>query len=694
MRERTRHPNRLTIRWSDDGSTFSVCESDGRALLFGCVPAVRLSEPDSRHAGWTRTQVVHRGRGTCGRHVLVETTDLGTELRLALDVQRASSGALLLTLQVTNGGDRPVAIDSITPLHCAPAAAHPADVEHDAELLGARSLRGWSVWIHGRQMNSEALTHRFGSGEQHASFPGQLGTSAPDRSDWSSHMMALFDRCRPAASLLLGFVSQGRQFTEIRWKTRDGEQQLDAIVALCGLEGYVLAPGEAVTSETLMIALGDDPYALAEEYARVTARTMKARAPQKVPAACSTGWCSWYFYNQVSEADTLANLEALGTLPYCVEYVQIDDGFQSATRDWLTTNERFPQGMKPLAAAIAAAGYRPGLWLAPFTLHRDARVLDEHPEWALRDADGNIIFQEIWLGPCAGLDCTHPGAQEWLRHVIRTVVHDWGYRFLKLDALFTACHPRARHYAANTTTAANLHRGLEIIRAAAGDETFILGCTCPFGPAIGLVDAMRVGPDVEAVWFSGLHPSVKHAMRLALQRTWMHRRFWLNDPDCLNVRDYQSPHVPGALTVEEARFLATGVALGGGLAVLSNDLASLGPERREIALRVLPPTGRAARPVDLPARETPSVWTLRLGRGRRAVAVLNWDDEPRDAAVTWPQLGLSGPHYAREQWTGEDLGRLDGLLDLRAIPPHGCRVVLLDPARPPRRSRRLLPVRR
>ena len=47
--------------------------------------------------------------------------------------------------------------------------------------------------------------------------------------------------------------------------------------------------------------------------------------------------------------------------------------------------------------------------------------------------------------------------------------------------------------ALGTTAPANVRRGLEIIREEAGDATFILGCTCHFGPAIGLVDGMRVG---------------------------------------------------------------------------------------------------------------------------------------------------------------------------------------------------------
>jgi alpha-galactosidase len=668
--------NHLTIRWSDDGATFDVCGPDERALLWDCTPLIRASLP---------------GQDKMPRVPLTPVAAAPLGLHLQLDVRRLGRRALALTAAVTNSGERDAVIEVLSPLRSEPGKP---DGSKELPLLFGQHLWPWSAWIHGRQMTADALAHRFRGAERHETFAGSFVQHTPHGSEWTSHAMAVFSReattvfgrPEPAASLLLGFVSQERQFTEIRWHTGGGEY----VEARCDLEGHVLAPGETVSSETLMIALGDDPVTLADAYARETARRMRARVPRETPA----GWCSWYFfYNRVSEADVLSNLAALTDWPYRVDYVQIDDGYQSATGDWLTANERFPRGMRPVAEAIAAAGFRPGLWLAPFTLHRDARVLAEHPEWALHDAEGSIIFQDIWLGPCAGLDCTHPGAQEWVRHLVRTVVHDWGYRFLKLDALFTACYPGARYHAPNTTTAANLRRGLEIIREAAGDAAFILGCTCPFGPAIGLVDAMRVGPDVEARWWNGLQPSVKHAMRLTLQRFWMHRRFWLNDPDCLCVRDYEAPLAPGTLTLDEARFLATGIAISGGLTVLSDDLTRLSRERREVARRVLPSTGRAARPVDLLDRETPSIWTLPLGRGRHAVAVLNWDDAPMDARVAWERLGLAGPYFAREQWTDTDLGRLDSALELPGIPPHGCRVVVLDPRRPPGRSRRLLPMR-
>jgi alpha-galactosidase len=67
-----------------------------------------------------------------------------------------------------------------------------------------------------------------------------------------------------------------------------------------------------------------------------------------------------------------------------VELVQIDDGFEANVGDWFDFAPTFPDGVAPLANEIQAAGFTPGLWLAPFILLRRSRLYREHPDWLLR----------------------------------------------------------------------------------------------------------------------------------------------------------------------------------------------------------------------------------------------------------------------------------------------------------------------
>lgn len=476
-------------------------------------------------------------------------------------------------------------------------------------------------------MQQDALVRRFGAPAE-TGYLGEHVCSLAGGRRYISHGVATLALPRRAPPVLLvGALRLDRFFVDIEVDLDEAERLVRSLSLVFDLEATELIPGDALELPAVRMAAGHDPWQLIGNYADEVAREMRARDRwfERVP----TGWCSWYcFYNRVSEASVLANLEEMARSRHPAEYVQIDDGFQSATGDWLTPNERFPGGMRALADRIRASGYKPGLWLAPLVLHETSATLRDHPEMALRTGQGGVCFVDTWLGRCAILDCTQLDAEAWLRRVIRTAVHDWGYVYLKLDALAFAAvsSDRVRH-ARSTTGPAHLRRGLEIIREEAGDETLILGCTCHFGSAIGLVDAMRVGPDVKAIWADGPRPSVRHAMRMTLQRNWMHRRWWVNDPDCLIVRETETQ-----LDEAEVRFLATAIALSGGMVVASDDLPRLSPARRQLALALFPPAGHAARPLDLGDGPVPSLWRIDL-EGETLLGFLNWGDVEKEIDV-------------------------------------------------------------
>ena len=79
--------------------------------------------------------------------------------------------------------------------------------------------------------------------------------------------------------------------------------------------------------------------------------------------------------------------------------------------------------------------------------------------------------------------------------------------------------------------------GLRIIREAIGPDAYLLGCGAPILPSVGLVDAMRVGPDIghhfEPLDGDLSQPSQRAAAQNSRWRAWQHGRFWVNDADCL-----------------------------------------------------------------------------------------------------------------------------------------------------------------
>lgn len=337
-------------------------------------------------------------------------------------------------------------------------------------------------------------------------------------------------------------------------------------------------------------------YASPERWAADAGATNGAR----VAAPYQVGWCSWYhWFHGISEQALREQLALADAWPFDV--FQLDDGFQAATGDWLDTNDKFPTALDGIADAIARAGRIPGIWIAPFLAAPDSHVARDHPDWFARHAATGEplrgMYSEGWGGWMWTLDTTKPEVLAHLEHVGRSLV-DAGYRYLKLDFTFAPSTPGV--YADPTRTPAQrIRAGMEAVRRGAGDDVFVLGCGLPIGHGIGVVDGMRIGPDVapcwdppESVWtgphYAGVEPSTSNALRNTVSRQFMHRRLWLNDPDCLMLRTSATK-----LTPEQVERWALAVGESGGMALVSDDLALLDASSRALLDRVLE-LGRAA----------------------------------------------------------------------------------------------------
>lgn len=376
----------------------------------------------------------------------------------------------------------------------------------------------------------------------------------------------------------------------------------------------------------------------------------------RTSAPYQRGWCSWYHYfHAVTEDAIRSNLRALKELrsEFPLEVVQLDDGYQAALGDWDRTNGKFPSGLKKLADEIRAAGFTAGIWTAPFFAARDSDVMREHGAWFIKhDEDGEPLragYNPNWTTSddkyAYALDPSHPEVAEHLDRLFKKLVEDFGYDYLKLDFLYAAAAQGVRHDP-KMTRAETLRRGLEAIRRGAGERTFILGCGCPLGAAVGIVDGMRIGPDVAPYWGATAgatgEPGTALAIDAILARSFTHRRWWLNDPDCLMLRAKET-----RLSNDEREALAWTIAASGGMLLMSDDMRLLdrGSARlyREVA--------RIGAEVDAAAKiEPPMVADLMIDSSVRTLSSrkinlqLNMSDVPQ--AVETEVLDLP-PHSAR-----------------------------------------------
>lgn len=349
----------------------------------------------------------------------------------------------------------------------------------------------------------------------------------------------------------------------------------------------LLTPGQERHLHDLMIASGLPVEELLAGWAAHAGRVGGAR----VDAPYQVGWCSWYHYfHDVTEAALDHNLALADAWPFDV--FQLDDGYQAAIGDWLITNPKFPSEVGAIADRIAAAGRTPGIWIAPFLAAPDSRIAREHPEWLATFPDGSpliTMFNPPWGGGMGGfmygLDTTHPEVVTHLETLARTLV-DVGFDYLKLDFTFSPSFDGVWHDAARTP-AERVRAGFDAIRRGAGDA-FLLGCGSPQSAVVGVVDGNRIGPDVAPSWpieatteplagYRGSQPSTRNAWFSTAARAFMHRRLWLNDPDCLMLRSAETE-----LSTEQMRTWALAVGVSGGMALVSDDLALVDADGRAL----------------------------------------------------------------------------------------------------------------
>ena len=151
----------------------------------------------------------------------------------------------------------------------------------------------------------------------------------------------------------------------------------------------------------------------------------------------------------------------------------------------------------------------------------------DYPEMFVHNADGGLaVAGSNWGGDYYALDTTHPTAQTYVRKLIAKIVHRWGFSYLKLDFINAAAIPGYRHRQIDREEA--YRTGLRLVRDTAGEETFLLGSGALIMPSIGLLDAVRVGPDVAPMWENYASDDLSdakayNALHAGINRLWLGR---------------------------------------------------------------------------------------------------------------------------------------------------------------------------
>ena len=578
-----------------------------------------------------------------------EKLKIGWEVEFKLGETRP---IVLWQLSIRNLSESPVFIDKLFLLKPKTLTQSNLEICSPAKTKDVRLYsHGWQSWSYSGAYCAKDRMRKSRLGFLQEPMVINPGTpSFIRKGEFSSDFFAVVGESISRKGLVLGFLSQMQNFGTITASLKE----LSQVQMWANGDDTRLRQMDSMTTDWAVLSICDldDSNSLSTYLDAVAEYHGITDIPQPL-----TGWCSWYYYYQgISQSIIEENLEVLknirGEVPF--NLIQIDDGYEKEVGDWFEFNKKFPAGVRGIAKNIKQSGFTPGIWTAPFILHPRSQTVKDHPEWLLRRKNKRPTRAGfVWNNLGMALDLTAPGVLEYVRNVISKAVNDWGFQYLKLDFLYAAAL-KGRYFDDTKTRAQVLRLGMETIRAAAGEKTVLLGCGVPLGSALGLVDSMRIGADVSGHWKPTYFnisfpfkkephmPSAENSINNIITRSFLHNRWWVNDPDCLLVR------VDSALTLPEIQTLATLIALTGGAVLLSDNMTTLLDERFRIVKALIPPINMRAQVFDWMESSIPNRLRVDLVGAVGSwhlVSYSNWGDDSTNITLRTGMFGLPDAAY-------------------------------------------------
>ncbi|MBT3194791.1 MAG: alpha-galactosidase [Verrucomicrobia bacterium] len=442
----------------------------------------------------------------------------------------------------------------------------------------------------------------------------------------------------------------------------------DCLEVVLTCEGIQVPPGATMALEEFFFGTCEDPSELLQRLGQ----QIGVNHPPLPYEAPPCGWSSWSCYGRaVTEEDVFDNLATIKSEFPDLKFIQLDDGYQTHMGDWLAPNPNFPNGIDSLCCKIKEAGFEPAIWVAPFIAAKDSDLLRDHPDWFVKDDQGQPLDSSTvsfggWVEkPWYMLDGTHPGAQDYLRMVFRTMREKWHCRYFKLDANTWGALPWGHRHDPNATAIEAYRAGMQALREGAGEGSFVLGCNAALWPSLGTVHGMRVTNDIKYNW-----RCIRGLAEQGFPRNWQNQALWISDPDNLVLCNHEQIFVGFSRTdtdvsENEFSFHAAYILASGGMILAGDRMMALQEEHKQIISKLVPPSGNAAvfddRDFTVGRIKTDDGWLLCL---------FNWGDTETRSCAT-----LEAPCDLYDYWTDTKLAENVTRIPFLSLPAHSARVV-------------------
>ena len=493
--------------------------------------------------------------------------------------------------------------------------------------------------------------------------PGELyDFSANGPGSLNSYWNIAFFSPQTNECLVVGYLDSDHAEGEIRtgWVPESSEHRNKDIFNLAAISNFSgsvkIKPGKQISSGRVCLIYSTNLFQCLESFSSLSGTINRVLLNPII-----NGWCSWFVkYGDVNEDDILSHAEfvAKNLRQYGMEWIQVDDGYQSNFGDW-EGNNKFPHGMKWLAQQIHNTGLKAGIWIAPYAISSESMIAHNHPDWLVKDQNGNMqeVVPDHYGQAQYILDITHPEAQLWFCSLFSRIADVWGYDFVKIDFVEWTILASKRFYDSTMTTASVYRLGCKLIRQSIGESRHFLDCgPGPLGQ--GYIDSMRIQLDRPSppctVWehYSGWYNSVIPAVA---KRYYFHSNAWINDPDHLRIHD---------LTIPQAQCAASIIGMSGGTVISGDNLPTLDNEKLDILKKILPAYGITARPINVFEKVQSDLFILKVctnGLQWHLVSSFNPGADPISKVIDFTQFEVAGfnskiPYLVFEFWSQTFIG--------------------------------------
>ncbi len=198
------------------------------------------------------------------------------------------------------------------------------------------------------------------------------------------------------------------------------------------LKDIILKPGESFETFTTFVSVHKGDYFHTLTGYRNFMQKQGIKLQPFPDDAYEPIWSAWGYERNFKLSDIVNTLPMVKKLG--IDWVVLDDGWQTAEGDWYLNPEKFPNGDKDMIAfvdKIHDAGLKAKLWWSPLSVDPGTDLIKEHPDMLLLDKDGNPVEISWW--DSYYLDPAYKPVVDYTKRLVEKFIGEWGFDGLKID---------------------------------------------------------------------------------------------------------------------------------------------------------------------------------------------------------------------------------------------------------------------